>query len=551
LNNQEISVTIKNRLQLGFGIVLSLMVLIAIIGINEVGKIDRTMSKINEVDSVKQRAAINFRGSVHDRAISIRDVVLSENSAEQQQHLQDIERLEQFYAESAISLDAMADDPQQFTAEEKTLLDNIKSIEQQTLAHTAQTINLISQGRNTEARDYLMLNTSPAYTQWLGAVNQFIDFQEVTISDQVDYIRQQTGGFMALMITVTLIAFIIAIFVSYRLIGRLYSTIGGEPDSAAQLIRVFASGDLTQQAHTKFPKSIVGALSTMSNELSHIMKAISSSAGQVSDAAKVMNQTSANNQSLVIDQKQQTLDGANAISEISTSVQEIARLTSEAAMQAQTADKETINGNQEVAKTLASIAELAAKVEEAARVIDELSEDSKKIGTVVQVIADITEQTNLLALNAAIEAARAGEHGRGFAVVADEVRGLASRTKESTLNIKDLIEKTQSRTIVAVKVMEEGKNKAHQCVTQAEHAGESLAVISRSVAAINDMNAQIASVAEQQSAVAEEINNNFRRITLVSDKAEAGSQSISSLSSELNQLADSLQQSISKFKTAN
>lgn len=542
--------TIKNRLQLGFGIVLGLMVLIAIIGVNEVSKIDRTMSKINEVDSVKQRAAINFRGSVHDRAISIRDVVLSDNSAERQQHLQDIERLEQFYAESAINLEAMANDPQQFTAEEKTLLDNIKTIEQQTLTHTAETINLINQGRSTDARDYLMLNTSPAYTQWLAAVNQFIDFQEVTISDQVDYIRQQTGGFMALMITVTLIAFIIAIFVSYRLIGRLYSTIGGEPDSAAKLIRVFASGDLTQQAQTKFPKSIVGALSTMSSELSHIMKAISSSAGQVSDAAKVMNQTSADNQSLVIDQKQQTLDGANAISEISTSVQEIARLTSEAAIQAQTADKETTNGNQEVAKTLASIAELATKVEEAARVIDELSEDSKKIGTVVQVIADITEQTNLLALNAAIEAARAGEHGRGFAVVADEVRGLASRTKESTLNIKDLIEKTQSRTVIAVKVMEEGKNKAHQCVTQAENAGESLAVISRSVTAINDMNAQIASVAEQQSAVAEEINNNFRRITLVSDKAEAGSQSISSLSTELNQLADALQQSISKFKTA-
>lgn len=542
--------TIKNRLQLGFGIVLSLMVLIAIIGINEVSKIDRTMSKINEVDSVKQRAAINFRGSVHDRAISVRDVVLSENRAERQQHLQDIERLEQFYSESAISLEAMANNPQQFTVEEKTLLDNIKSIEQQTLSHTAETIQLINQGRDSEARDYLLQNTSPAYTQWLKAVNQFIDFQEATISEQVDYIRQQTGGFMALMITVTLIAFIIAIFVSYRLIGRLYSTIGGEPDSAAQLIRVFASGDLTQQAHTKFPKSIVGALSTMSSELSHIMKAISSSAGQVSDAAKVMNQTSTDNQSLVIDQKQQTLDGANAISEISTSVQEIARLTNEAAMQAQTADKETINGNKEVAKTLTSIAELAAKVEEAARVIDELSEDSKQIGTVVEVIADITEQTNLLALNAAIEAARAGEHGRGFAVVADEVRGLASRTKESTLNIQKLIEKTQSRTVIAVKVMEEGKNKAHQCVTQAEHAGESLAVISRSVTAINDMNAQIASVAEQQSAVAEEINNNFRRITDVSDKAEAGSQSISSLSTELNQLAEILQQSISKFKTA-
>lgn len=542
--------TIKNRLQLGFGIVLGLMVLIAIIGVNEVSKIDRTMSKINEVDSVKQRAAINFRGSVHDRAISIRDVVLSDNPAERQQHLQDIQRLEQFYAESAISLESMTSNPQQFTEQEQILLDNIKKIEQQTLEHTTETIALVNQGRTDAARDYLLNRTSPAYTQWLKAVNQFIDFQESAISDQVDYIRQQTGGFMALMITVTLIAIIIAIFVSYRLIGRLYSTIGGEPDSAAQLISAFASGDLTQQAQTRFPKSIVGALSSMSKELSHIMKAISHSASQVSDVARVMNKTSAENQHLVIDQKQQTLDGANAISEISTSVQEIARLTSEAAMQAQTADKETTNGNEEVAKTLASIAELATKVEEAARVIDELSEDSKKIGTVVQVIADITEQTNLLALNAAIEAARAGEHGRGFAVVADEVRGLASRTKESTLNIKDLIEKTQSRTLIAVKVMEEGKNKAHQCVTQAEHAGESLAVISRSVTSINDMNAQIASVAEQQSAVAEEINNNFRRITDVSEKAEAGSQSISSLSTELNQLAETLQQSISKFQTA-
>lgn len=502
------------------------------------------------MDSVKQRAAINFRGSVHDRAISIRDVVLSDNPAERHQHLQDIQRLEQFYAESAISLKSMASNPQQFTEQEKILLDNIKTIEQQTLEHTAETIALVNQGRTDAARNYLLNRTSPAYTQWLKAVNQFIDFQESAISDQVDYIRQQTGGFMALMVTVTLIAIIIAIFVSYRLIGRLYSTIGGEPDSAAQLISAFASGDLTQQAQTRFPKSIVGALSSMSKELSHIMKAISHSASQVSDAARVMNKTSAENQHLVIDQKKQTLDGANAISEISTSVQEIARLTSEAAMQAQTADKETTNGNEEVVKTLASIAELATKVEEAARVIDELSEDSKKMGTVVQVIADITEQTNLLALNAAIEAARAGEHGRGFAVVADEVRGLASRTKESTLNIKDLIEKTQSRTLIAVKVMEEGKNKAHQCVTQAEHAGESLAVISRSVTAINDMNAQIASVAEQQSAVAEEINNNFRRITDVSEKAEAGSQSISSLSTELNQLAETLQQSISKFQTA-
>lgn len=177
-----------------------------------------------------------------------------------------------------------------------------------------------------------------------------------------------------------------------------------------------------------------------------------------------------------------------------------------------------------------------------------LSLNSGEIGSVLEVIQNIAGQTNLLALNAAIEAARAGEHGRGFAVVADEVRALAQRTQASTRDIQELIDKMQGSAQQAVKVMELGRNKAAESVSQARSAGQSLQKINESVGVINDMNAQIATAAEEQTMVAEEINRNINSISSASEQAAAGAEQTSLASRELVTMAARLQKNVVHFK---
>ena len=194
-----------------------------------------------------------------------------------------------------------------------------------------------------------------------------------------------------------------------------------------------------------------------------------------------------------------------------------------------------------------SIRQLADDIEDTSKTINALEVESKNIGTVLNVIQGIAEQTNLLALNAAIEAARAGESGRGFAVVADEVRSLAQRSQESTEEIKQIIDRLQSGARTAVDKMERGRNQANLTVEQAEQAGQALDAITNAIMSINDMNTQIASAAEEQSAVAEEINRNVVTIAEVADETAASAQQTTDTSGELAALAMELHELISEF----
>jgi len=244
--------------------------------------------------------------------------------------------------------------------------------------------------------------------------------------------------------------------------------------------------------------------------------------GRISDSADNLNEVSTQTAATVeqaakgvLTQQSETNQVATAMHQMTATVQEVARNAEQAASASYHAKNEVDNGHQVMKGIIDSTNTLASEVERAAEVIQSVEEHSNQIGVILQVIKDIAEQTNLLALNAAIEAARAGDQGRGFAVVADEVRTLAQRTQQSTEEIHNMINQLQTGTKNAVGVMQSGRDQAMTSVTNAALGGDLLNAITHSINTITDMNTQIASAAEEQSAVAEEINRNIINISQV------------------------------------
>ena len=239
---------------------------------------------------------------------------------------------------------------------------------------------------------------------------------------------------------------------------------------------------------------------------------------------------------------------AGSANEMATSFVEVTRRMKEAAEMAQHSTQQSDQGKREVESTIRIINSLAVEVENAAGVIKRLDEDSDRIGNVLDVIKSIAEQTNLLALNAAIEAARAGEHGRGFAVVADEVRTLAQRVQESTSEIEGMIESVQAGTRQAMETMIRGKERAEQCVEQAGHADEALGRITEAVEGINELNSHIAVAAEQQKGIIESINSSIQSIGHIAVvNAESLSRCVSSSDNLVTQ-AGELHAKVTRFR---
>jgi methyl-accepting chemotaxis protein len=321
--------------------------------------------------------------------------------------------------------------------------------------------------------------------------------------------------------------------------------------SVVEVLSKVADGNLTQKLSINRSDEtgvLADACNTLVDRMQRMIKEIADSGQKLSESAEHSAAISYQTRQGV--EKQQ--DEVAMILTAATEMTATAKAVADSARQANDATvdvKQDANQSQNVIQlTTDSINDLANEVQLASDAIQKLEKDSQNISSILDVIRDITEQTNLLALNAAIEAARAGEAGRGFAVVADEVRGLAQRTQTSTDEVQGMIENIQKSTTQAVQVMDKGRAKADSSIEQAVQAGSSLESILQSVTVLADLNAQVASAAEQQTSVVEAISDNLMSINRVAEEAVQGAEQATQSSEQLTQLSQRLNQVVQQFK---
>lgn len=325
-------------------------------------------------------------------------------------------------------------------------------------------------------------------------------------------------------------------------------------NATKQAISGIAAGDLaTHIAYEEFNSSefteLANAITDMRDQLHDIISQISAASVQLAAAVEEVGSIASGTSSDMSYQRSEVEQVATAMTELQCSIADISRNTSETAEQAQIAVNAAGNGRQVMSATVNAISLSEEEILRANQVIQQLQQDTAEISVVVEVISNITDQTNLLALNAAIEAARAGEQGRGFAVVADEVRTLAKRTQDSAQEIRSTIVTLQERVDTASQVMDASRDKMQTSVEQAQQANQAIDEINAAITLINDMAIQVASATEQQTAVTGELGQNITNINDVSVQMTESSHQVSQATQDLGQLATNLAQMIQRFRT--
>ncbi|TXY11495.1 HAMP domain-containing methyl-accepting chemotaxis protein [Vibrio mimicus] len=433
-------------------------------------------------------------------------------------------------------------------AQEKTVILALKEkLDQVTKDGFEPALTQIKAKNYGAANLILLQKINPLYGDIKQAAEAFLEIQikegKANFSASEHDIRQfiwSVGllGALALIVTTTL-----ALLIAKRVNNAVHQL----ADSATNI----ADGDLTQRIPVtgsdefsdiaEYVNRIVSSFQHVISNNRHSISALASAAEQ---NASVAMQTKQN----IVEQQSQTQQIATAIHQFTATVHEVAQSAGLAAEASEEAEQAAAQGRKVVNENIAMIEGLSNDLQQMLEAMQLLAKDSEDIGSVVDVIQSISEQTNLLALNAAIEAARAGEQGRGFAVVADEVRTLASRTQESTKQILQTVQRLQQSSRDSTQMIEQGVDSASKAVEKARLAGTALSQISANVDRISNMNTQIATASEEQSAVTEEINKNISAISEISNQTAVGAQQSSEATLELARLADSMQQEVARYK---
>ncbi|MGL6333760.1 methyl-accepting chemotaxis protein [Aeromonas jandaei] len=343
------------------------------------------------------------------------------------------------------------------------------------------------------------------------------------------------------------VAILIAMLVAYTLGKAIRRPL-------RELLRVLSEvtrGDMTQRIgfHSKNEFGQLGSqLNLLIAQMGEVLAQLSNASAQLNDAAHGNRHTTESVRADLEKQRQETASVAAAMTQMEASVREVAQAANQTLERVMDVEKASEMGRKVMAGNITTTHQLAGKLQQTGKVIGDVSSMSSQIGNILDVIRGIAEQTNLLALNAAIEAARAGEQGRGFAVVADEVRSLAGRTAQSTSEIQSMIENLQQGVARAVTVMQECSREMDSCMDQSSHANNAMEEVQGIVVLISDMSSQIASAAEQQQATSADIATNLNRISDISDLNYQGIERVAQTSQQLDSLAEQQESLVKRFR---
>ena len=529
------------RASLSFGVLASLLVIVGLFGLGQMAKLRESALVIEEswmpsIENVHDSAAYvaSIRLEALRMATTDESRVRDASKSLLTRHRSELQTLLERH-ESLLKSD-----------DERALLDKVKGNIATYLSIVTQMVALVDKDQQQDAIDLLNSRLAPQGTLLNQSLEDLIVFNQNGVQAAADSAAQMYASAQWIVGLIIVVALIATLLLAWLLTRSITAPLG----QALTVARTIAAGDLSQPiavSGNDEPGQLLGALATMQTQLQTTIRGISESAQQLASAAEEMSSVMEQSTRGLQAQNDEIEQAATAVTEMSAAVDEVAGNAVSSAEASKASDEDSKHGHYQISETISSIQNLVDEVLGASNKAEGLAVQAQDISKVLEVIRGIAGQTNLLALNAAIEAARAGEAGRGFAVVADEVRSLAQRTQDSTEEIEQMITGIQQGTQATVEALNSSADHAGQTLQRANSAGSALEKITAAISQISQRNLVIASAAEQQALVARDVDRSLVNIRDLSTQTAAGATQTSAASQELSRLAVDLNGMVTRF----
>ncbi|MCG6542540.1 methyl-accepting chemotaxis protein [Pseudomonas sp. KSR10] len=533
---------ISSRSAVGFGLIGLMVLALGLFAVNQMAEMRKQSREVDEnwLPSLVSLGDLNA-GMQRTRALTMRLIMLNTDQARTS--------TSQMLAKLTDDVGSMKAEYERMltTADEKAAYERFRTAQAQYMVEQSKVVEFAIRGAREQALDVMN-----------GSISEHADAMTKALADLQRINADEAGLAAGRALTAyetafswVIITIIMAALVTVALAVLFTKSIVRPLNQAVEVAEAVAAGDLTRDFAIEGndePARLLVALKAMQTNLRNTIQGIADSSNQLASAAEELNIVTEDSTRGLHQQNHEIEQAATAVNEMTAAVDEVARnavATSEASRESDTTAQ---HGRQQVIRTVESIDLLAEDVTTTANQVEQLAGQVRDISKVLDVIRSIAEQTNLLALNAAIEAARAGEAGRGFAVVADEVRALAHRTQQSTQEIEQMIGDVHQGTDKAVQAMQASNERARSTLGVARTAGEALDDIARAISQISERNLVIASASEEQAQVAREVDRNLINIRDLSLQSSAGANQTSVASQELARLAVSLNELVARFR---